>query len=144
MGKKLNLETQIMGLEEAMMNKETVAAMKTGASAMKQATAETNIEEIDDMNDDLAEAMDAQAEINEALNNPIMDDFDEDDLMEELNMLEELEAEEMMGDLPTISVPSNHNKVPANTITDLPDAPQTKLAKEDEDEDELNNLLMMN
>jgi len=149
MGKTLNLETQIMTLEEAMMNVETVAAMKTGAEAMKQATANTNIDDIDELNDDIAEAVDAQTEINEAMSTIIGDDFDEDELEDELRMLEELEAEEQFEDLPTIVAPANTNSNKDNAtqiLNDLPSAPtgQKQKAKIDEDEDELNSLLMMN
>lgn len=146
MGKKLNLEKQIMSLEEAMMNVETVQAMKHGAAAMKQATAQTDIGDIDDMMDDIAEANDNMAEINEALNTQIDDDYDDEALMEELGMMEELEAEEAFDDLPVINAPSNTNKQPANTnsLADLPTAPTGKITQADQDEDELNSLLMMN
>lgn len=128
------------------MNTETVAAMKTGAEALTKVTQQTNIEDIDDMNEEIAEAMDAQAEINEALQTEIgMDGIDEDDLSEELRMLEELDAEEEFEDLPDIAVPANTN---ANTnattiLDDMPTAPKnTVITEEQADEDELASLLL--
>lgn len=143
MGKKLNLETQIMGLEEAVMNAETVSAMQTGTQAIQQATAATNIDDIDEMNDNLAEAMDMQNEVNEALGNPLMDDYDEDELLDELGMLEELEAEEELGGLPTINVAPSTNTNSTDVLADLPSAPTGKIkTQEQQDEDELAALMM--
>merc|ERR550525_373429 len=127
------------------MNAETVSAMQTGTEAIQQATAQTNIDDIDEMNDNLAEAMDMQQEVNDALGNPLMDDYDEDELLDELGMLEELEAEEELGGLPTINVaPStNTNANSADVLADLPSAPTGKIkTQEQQDEDELAALMM--
>lgn len=145
MGKKLNLETQIMGLEEAVMNAETVQAMQTGTKAIQQQTAATNIDDIDEMNDNLAEAMDMQNEVNEALGNPLMDDYDEDELLDELGMLEELEAEEELSGMPTINVSNTNTETntDASILTDFPTAPTGKIkTQEQQDEDELAAMMM--
>merc|ERR1740129_758443 len=49
MGKKLNLETQIMTLEEAVMNSEVVSGMKTGANALKQEQQKVDIDAVEDL-----------------------------------------------------------------------------------------------
>merc|ERR1719397_1046035 len=86
--KKLNLDTQRMALENAQMNSAVFDTIKTGASALKEATKNTNVDDVDEVMDDLAELQDEQEAINEALGQPLQD-FDDDELLAELDGFEE-------------------------------------------------------
>merc|ERR1712187_773669 len=48
-GKKLNLETQIMALEDAHMNKEVLKVMKKGADAIKGTINDADLEKAEDV-----------------------------------------------------------------------------------------------
>eukprot|EP00494_Astrolonche_serrata_P029269 UN29536 len=100
----MNLETQIFGLEETQMNKTVIEGMKAGSEAMKAVSTTVNVEDVDELIDDIQEQQDTNTEINEALSQQIGMDMDEDDLLDELNELEELEAEEQLIDLPDVNV----------------------------------------
>jgi charged multivesicular body protein 4 len=99
-GKKLNLETQIMALEDAHLNKETLKAMKTSASAMKAAVKEADLDKADELMDDINEAIDQVQEMNEAMSQPIGAVMDDDELEAELAELEEMEADELINQMP--------------------------------------------
>merc|ERR1719411_2276041 len=96
--KKLNLETQIMALESASTNKAVFDATVAGKNAMKQANAQMSVEKVDDIVDDLNDAMDEMAEVDDALAQPMGQNFDDDDLLAELDALDP-EEEEDVGDL---------------------------------------------
>jgi charged multivesicular body protein 4 len=122
MGKKLNLETQIMALEEAVMNVEVVDAMREGGTALNKQINHINIEDVDEMRDDFAEAQDRNEEINTALADPMGGiDLDDDDLLAELNELEDLNAAEELMDLPVINT---NNVVQPMNVTENASAPQ--------------------
>jgi len=143
-GKKMNLETQILQLEEAVINTEAINAMKSGTQALKQNVATQDIEEIDEMMDDMHEAKDMADEINVALGQD-MADFDDEDLANELAELEELDALEAVEDLPQVQTS------PVTTNTDaldgLVEPPQgntainTAKTQEEKEEQELASLL---
>ena len=118
---KMTLETQVMNLESAAQNAETMKAMKSGTSQMKRIRQETDIEQVDDLMDEIKEEMEMADEISNALAQPVDPLLaDEDDLLAEL---EELEAEDVTeqllepmkkmelpevprGELPTPSIPN--------------------------------------
>ncbi|KAL7520825.1 hypothetical protein ACHAWX_005528 [Stephanocyclus meneghinianus] len=128
---KMTLETQVMNLESAAQNAETLKAMQIGKNAMTDIRQQTNIERVDDLMDDIKEEMELAEEISNALAQPV-DPFmaDEDELLAELN---ELEAEGVEDELlrPTkkadeeISFP----QVPTTTMPSIKNA-----TKEEEDE----------
>eukprot|EP00984_Skeletonema_dohrnii_P036755 scaffold38088_cov89-Skeletonema_dohrnii-CCMP3373.AAC.1 len=89
----MTLETQVMNLESAAQNAETMKAMKTGTSQMKKIRQETDIDQVDDLMDEIKEEMEMADEISMALAQPVDPLMtDEDDLLAEL---EELEAEDV-------------------------------------------------
>jgi len=139
-GKKLNLETQIMALEDAHLNKETLNAMKASANAMKATMNEDEIDKVDDVMEDLNEQMDMIQEMNEAMSQPIGADIDEDELDAELAELEDLEADELLHDLPTTS-----QRNVANVMPDAPNSAIKPAAQDEEDElAELESMMMTN
>jgi len=124
---KMTLETQVMNLESAAQNAETMKAMKTGTAQMKKIRQETNIDQVDDLMDEMKEEMEMADEISNALAQPVDPLMtDEDDLLAEL---EELEAEDVTEQL----------LAPMKKM-DLPDVPNTALpsiknaTKEEEEE----------
>jgi len=142
--KIMNLESQIMNLEQSVINTETVKAMQQGTNAMKAQAQAINVENIDDMMEDMHEANDMQEEINAALNEPMNQDYDEDDLLDELKELEELEADEMMADLPTVNVTTQPADTNEESNEEKAPAKKTKAkTKEQADADELEAMLQM-
>merc|ERR550517_2239797 len=125
----MNLGTQIMALEDAQTNASTFAAMNAGTKALQRELAVTSVDKVDDVVDDLQTAMDANEEISDAMAQPMGNtDFDEDDLLAELDDLEDSEVEiepEFILDDPV--VPSH--KVKAKKITE-----EKKVGKTEEEE----------
>merc|ERR1711933_651035 len=103
-GKKLNLETQIMALEDAHLNKETLKAMKTSANAMKATVKESDLDKADELMEDM----------NEAMAQPIGQMMDDDELEAELAELEELEADELLNEMNDVPI----NNKPQHNVDD--------------------------
>ena len=97
--KKLNLETQIMTLEDAHLNKESLQAMKTSASAMRSTVKEADLDKADELMEDINETMDTVNEMN-MMSQPLGDMIDDNELEAELAELEEIEADELLSSLP--------------------------------------------
>merc|ERR1712244_30946 len=143
MGKKLNLETQIMALEDAHLNKETLKAMKTSANAMKATVKESDLDKADELMEDMNEAMHQINEMNEAMAQPIGQMMDDDELEAELAELEELEADELLNDM----AQAPQQQAPQSTFDAnvMPDTPHKPIQKKQEEDDELAELeAMMN
>merc|ERR550517_1941580 len=82
-GKKMTLEKQLLALENAQTN-----ALREGVVAIGDVQSQTKAEDVEEMMDDLAEIQDDQDAINDAFGQAA-DDFDEDELLEELEGLED-------------------------------------------------------
>merc|ERR1712159_8175 len=110
------LEFQRDTLASARSNGEVLAAMKAGSSAIKQTHKELNVEKVDDVMDEIQEQHDIAQEINEAIARPMMgaDEYDEDDLLAELEDMEqeELDAKLMDAGTEDISLPN----IPTNNV----------------------------
>lgn len=90
-GARFNLETQIMTIENAHINLETLQAMKAGSSAMKSIHGELDIDKVDDVMDEVKEQMDLANEISQSISNPLGMDtgIDMDELEAELERFEQ-------------------------------------------------------
>ena len=90
-GARFNLETQIMTIENAHINLETLQAMRAGSSAMKNIHGELDIDKVDDVMEEVREQMDLANEISTAISNPLGLDagIDEDELEAELERFEQ-------------------------------------------------------
>lgn len=90
-GARFNLETQIMTIENAHINLETLQAMRAGSSAMKSIHGELDIDKVDDVMEEVREQMDLANEISQAISNPLGMDtgIDEDELEAELERFEQ-------------------------------------------------------
>lgn len=100
-GARFNLETQLLAIENANVNMETLRAMKAGSSTMKAMHGEMNVDKVDATMDDIREQMDLANEINAAISTPLGMDYglDEDELNDELEQLEQSELDKAMLDV---------------------------------------------
>ena len=94
----------------------TVSAMKAASAAQKQVLEKFDMDEIEDVMDDMADMMADQEEIQEMMGRNFGVEYDEADIMQELNELDE----ELIGDqlneglgLPSY-IPQNQNAAGAN------------------------------
>nr|XP_032830714.1 charged multivesicular body protein 4c-like isoform X1 [Petromyzon marinus] len=105
------IEFQREALENANTNTEVLKTMGFAAKAMKKAHQDMDIDKVDDLMADITEQQDLAQEISDAISKPVgmSDDYDEDELMAEL---EEMEQEELDKELLSVgedelpSVPS--------------------------------------
>lgn len=141
---KMMLETQVLTIESANVNLETMNAMKAGAEGLKGIHGTMDINKVDSIKDDIAEQMDLANEISEAISQPVAGigmEFDEDELDAELELLqtEEIESKYII-DAP--SVPAN--AVPGLSIFNLavaqPPRPVRVQSALDEEDAELAEL----
>ncbi|XP_026561813.1 charged multivesicular body protein 4c [Pseudonaja textilis] len=119
------IEFQREALENSHTNTEVFKNMGYAAQAMKKVHENMDLDKIDDMMQDITEQQDIAQEITEALTRRVADDFDEDELLAEL---EELEQEELDNKMKNVHLPS----VPATSLPSQP-ASSKKRAEDDED-----------
>eukprot|EP00752_Nemacystus_decipiens_P001243 g1242.t1 len=155
-GARMTLESQIIALEGSNMNMQTFNAMRSGAKAMQDARGRLDVDQVDDVMDDIKDEMDIAEQIGDAIARPADDLFDDDALLEELDMLEEADLEEQLLAPPAVptarpaapqavqqpsvaesKVPSGYDlpSVPSNTPVTAPVA-----VEEDEDARALREL----
>ena len=142
-GSKMTLETQIMSLESSVQNMETFKAMKAGQTAMKNIRQNVDVDNVDDIMDDIREEMETANEISEAIGRPIDDmAYDDEELLNELNEMEELELEEELLSKPAAVQQPGYSLPSAPHGAMMPSAPsgRPKEAVEDEDEKALREL----
>ncbi|XP_053172012.1 charged multivesicular body protein 4b-like [Scomber japonicus] len=126
------IEFQREALENANTNTEVLKNMGMAAKAMKAAHENMDIDKVDDLMAEINEQQEVAQEISDVISRPIGfgQDYDEDELMAELEELEQEELDKnLLGiegteDVPLPSVPS----------TSLPSRPDKKKAEEDEDD----------
>ncbi|XP_054841042.1 charged multivesicular body protein 4c [Eublepharis macularius] len=119
------IEFQREALENSHTNTEVFKNMGYAAQAMKKVHENMDLDKIDDMMQDITEQQDIAQEITEALTRKVGDDFDEDELLAEL---EELEQEELNNKMTNVRLPS----VPA---TPLPSQPASSKKRVEDDDD---------
>lgn len=104
----MRLSEQRMLLEQQTGTVQTVAALQEGARAQKATMAEFKIDKVDKVMEDIQEAADAAAEVQEALAMPLglAGQFDEDELEAEIADLEQQQLdEELLAPAPIPSKP---------------------------------------
>merc|ERR1712087_478227 len=100
-----------------------------------------DIDQVEDLKDTIAEQMDMSEEINEAISGPLGTDFDDDELMDELNDLTTEAAEDEFAAVDTqmAGVPALPDA--AMTMPTVPSSkPVVKVAKKTQEEAELAEL----
>lgn len=130
------IEFQREALENANTNTEVLKNMSYAAKAMKAAHENMDIDKVDDLMADITEQQEVAQEISDVISRPVGfgEEFDEDELMAELEELEQEELDQNLLDIegaPDVPLPS----VPS---TSLPSRPAKK--KEEEDEDDMADL----
>ncbi|XP_007105959.2 charged multivesicular body protein 4b [Physeter macrocephalus] len=129
------IEFQREALENANTNTEVLKNMGYAAKAMKAAHDNMDIDKVDELMQDIADQQELAEEISTAISKPVGfgEEFDEDELMAEL---EELEQEELDKNLLEISGPET---VPLPNVPSisLPSKPTKKKEEEDDDMKEL-------
>ncbi|XP_072100279.1 charged multivesicular body protein 4b-like [Mobula birostris] len=124
------IEFQREALENANTNTEVLKNMGFAAKAMKAAHENMDIDKVDELMQDITEQQELAQEISDAISKPVGfgEDFDEEDLMAEL---EELEQEELDKNLLEIGEADNV-PLPSVPSTSLPERPAAKKEEEDD------------
>lgn len=127
------IEFQREALENANTNTEVLKNMGFAAKAMKAAHENMDIDKVDDLMSDITEQQEVAQEISDVISRPIGfgEDYDEDELMAEL---EDLEQEELDKNLLEIKGAEEHVPLPSVPSTSLPSGPAKKKVEEDEDD----------
>jgi|Laugresbdmm110sn_1035088.scaffolds.fasta_scaffold109758_1 hypothetical protein len=109
---QLNLENQMNVIESAKTASDVASAMALGGAALKQLSKGTSVESVDRVMDEIHEATDRMAEVQNALAQPVNGEMmDEDALDAELAELEALELDaELLGD--TQAMPTAPTSLP--------------------------------
>ncbi|KAJ3348868.1 ESCRT-III subunit protein snf7 [Entophlyctis luteolus] len=91
MGSRMTLETQMLAIESANVNMETMNAMRSAASAMKTMHGNIDINTVETTMDDIRDQMEIATELSNALAQPVNfgTEIDEDELNAELELLEQ-------------------------------------------------------
>ncbi|KAJ3385258.1 RNA-dependent ATPase [Lobulomyces angularis] len=141
-GSRLMLEQQVMVIENANVNKETMEAMRIGAEGLKNIHGAMDINKVDEIKDSIGEQMDLANEISEAISQPIIfgQEIDEDELDAELELLQQEEADEKY-----LAADGMHHapSVPTNVIPAIAQPPRpirVQQSVEDEEDAELAEL----
>lgn len=96
---RMTVETQVLAIESANVNLETIKAMSDGAKAMKSIHGELNVDKVDKTMEDINDQMALANEIGDAISQPTAfgtDLIDEDDLAAELQELEQESLDEQL------------------------------------------------
>jgi charged multivesicular body protein 4 len=139
-GKRMNLDTQIMALQSAAVDKTVISAMQTAHLATKASVSENDIDRVQDLMDDIRDTSDMVEQIGEALAQPISGDTEEIGDDELLAAFEKEEETAALGELDEVGLPAAPAKVPARVeksaeqreadelaaVLDMPAAPSAK------------------
>uniref|UniRef100_UPI003AAB3641 charged multivesicular body protein 4b-like isoform X2 n=1 Tax=Centroberyx gerrardi TaxID=166262 RepID=UPI003AAB3641 len=127
------IEFQREALENANTNTEVLKNMGFAAEAMKSAHQHMDIDKVDDLMQDITEQQELAQEISDAISKPVGfgEDFDEDELLAELEELEQEELDKNLLEVAETDVP-----LPSVPSTSLPSRPVMK----EEDEDDMADL----
>merc|ERR1712176_634323 len=115
-----NIEELIENVESAQMQQDIFKAMQTGTELLQKINSEMDLDEVEQLMDDTAEAIQYQQELNEILSQSLTD-VDDEDVLKELAQIEQMEADEMQMAMP--DVPSQ--KIKNDVIEEVePEQPQ--------------------
>ncbi|XP_056374575.1 charged multivesicular body protein 4c isoform X2 [Hyla sarda] len=123
------IEFQREALENSHTNTEVLKNMGYAAKAMKTVHKNMDLDKIDELMQDINEQQDVAQEISDAISRPVSfgEEFDEDELLAEL---EELEQEDLNSQMANVKLPS----VPSAKLPSRPAATSTRRRVEDDDD----------
>lgn len=135
-----NLEQQAFAIENASTTMDIVNGMRAGKQATESLLKQVNVDDVETLQDDIAEQMQIQEEMNNIISAPIgVDQTDDDELLAELDGLEGEEENELNGLEASVGAT-------AAAAPSLPSAPKGKVqvasvpVEEDEDAKALREL----
>lgn len=130
---RLNVDTLLMTIENSKVDLETVKVMKQGAEAMKLMQSEMKIEKVEDAMDDVRDQMANAQTISDTLAEPIGSgvDFDEDELLKELEEFESELIDSQLGDVktPPVYIPEHEQALPNMKVPTSDEKEQEELAQ---------------
>jgi len=107
-GQLNNLETLVHDLEFSQVEKQVLDGLKEGNAALKKANEMFSIDEIEQIMDDTAEAIEKQREIESILSGQLTDE-EEEDVLKELENLAEDEERKVSDNVPELpNVPTDN------------------------------------
>ncbi|KAM7532930.1 hypothetical protein Aperf_G00000122954 [Anoplocephala perfoliata] len=134
-GALMKLQAQRNALDSALMNKNILDTMKTVNTAMRNIHKDMNVDKVHDLMDDVNEQQEIANEIADAISMPTgFNQYDEDELLQELEALTEEDVAEKLLDVEDIH---NLPSVPAGELTG-----KTKPSKKAKEDSELASLEM--
>ncbi|KAJ3067118.1 ESCRT-III subunit protein snf7 [Podochytrium sp. JEL0797] len=141
MGSRMTLEQQMLAIESANVNLETMNAMKAGAEAMKNIHGSLNIDKVEETMDDIKDQMDLANELSDAIAAPINfgAEIDEDELDAELELLAQEELDSKLLDTGLGAGLSAMPAVPS-TIPAVAQPPRPQRVQAEEEDPELAEL----
>lgn len=141
------IEFQREALENSHTNTEVLRNMGFAAKAMKAAHENMDLNKIDDLMQDITEQQDIAQEISEAISQRggLGDDFDEDELMAELEELEQEELNKKMTNIrlpsvPSSSLPAQPARVPSMSSAHRSRSRAAPSRRAEEEEDDIKQL----
>ena len=120
-GSQMNMEQQIITIESMYTNKLVFDNLKNTNNCIKTLHNTMDIEDVEDLHDDINEAMENSNEISELMSRPICEEYDEDELLEELTFDSMTQQDELAN--ANVNAIVNTEKI----VLNLPEAPTSKL-----------------
>ncbi|XP_063780072.1 charged multivesicular body protein 4c [Pseudophryne corroboree] len=135
------IEFQREALENSHTNTEVLKNMGYAAKAMKTVHQNMDVDKIDELMQDIHEQQDVAQEISDAISRPVGfgEDFDEDELLAELEELEQEDLDKHMASDRLPSVPSTKLPSSKHPSAKLPSRPASSRRRV-EDEDDMQML----
>jgi len=126
-GSQMNMEQQIITIEGMYTNKLVFDNLKNTNNCIKTLHNTMDIEDVEDLHDDINEAMENSNEISELMSRPIGEEYDEDELLEELTIDSMTQLDELPNVNTNTNAIANTNVNTEKIVLNLPEAPTSKL-----------------
>lgn len=133
-GTRMQLEMQIHTLESANLNAQTMSSMKKASDALKSIHGSLTIQKVDDTMAAITEQRDLANEIADTISQPLTNVYDEDDIQNELEELEQETLNERLAEAD--HVPVHTPPVADKTLT----TQRPITVAEDDEEEQLRQL----